>query len=512
MIAYIRNNTRRKEAGTVSAAFAASGARVVKMKRLTSFILAFIMAFLCVSCAEPDEQATDIVEETESASAEETTYPRPDIPKTDFGGEKFVILYPGWGLYNDYFFAEEQTGEQMNDAIYKRTVNVEEYLSIDIDTFTPGYIEKIMPAVKASVLGGLDDYQLVLTHCIQDLSNMMISGYLLDWNKVPHINWDAMYWNQTIKDTLSIYGRLYYAASSYMIADPNGFLFNKQMVEEYNLGNPYALVKEGKWTLDRLNEMAQAVSGDLDGDGKYTVEDLYGLAAEADWMLISFMYGCDQLMVKRDETGEYVLDMYNDKMLSITEKLYNLFHNGNQTYLWSYGAPEDNILRINSGRVLFNIIPIHTCKIYRQSEVDFGILPFPKYDEAQEKYITLDWGGLMCIPTTAVNLDLIGMTNELLAYESLSTTIPAYYDVLLTGKFARDEESVDMLNIIYSSVVYDYGMNYCGFEGGFNPLFYMIPQLIAQGKSTDLSSLYSRNEKTAHKVLERISEKMKDVP
>lgn len=478
-------------------------------ERIICLFLALAITFMaCSACAEGTQVAADTETETADTSDAETTYPRPKIEKTDFGGENYVILYPLWGLYNDYFFADEQTGEQMNDAIYKRTINVEDYLGIDIKGHSLASVLDIIPTVKAAVMSGIDDFQLVLTHCIQDLGNMMTSGLLLDWNSVPYISWDPGYWNQTISDTMSIGGKLYYAASSYMIADPNGFLFNKLMIEENRLPNPYELVRDGRWTLDMLYDMVRAVSGDLDGDSRFTVGDMYGLAAECDWMLISFMYGCDQYMVKRDEFGGFVLDMYNDKMLTITQKLYNLFHGGNHTYLWRFNAPEDEKILISTGRVLFNIIPIHTCKIYRQSEVDFGILPFPKYDEAQKKYITNDWSGLMCIPTVAQNTELIGMASELLAYESLTTTMPAYYDILLTGKFARDEESVEMLNIIFSSIVYDSGMNYFGFDSGFMALFYMIPFMIGRDKSTDLASYYKANEKTAQRMLDRLIENM----
>lgn len=481
-------------------------------KRVTSVFLAVIIVFFTTACAQQTQNASDTETHAETTVESETTYPRPAIEKTDFGGETFMILYSEWGLYTDYFFADEQTGEQMNDAIYKRTLSVEEYLGIDIDQHSVPSVVDIMPTINASVMGGSDDYQLVLTHCIQDLGNMMVSGLLLNWDNIPHISWDPKYWNETIRDTMSIDGKLYYAASSYMIADPNGFLFNKQMIDEYRLPNPYQLVREGKWTLDTLYEMVRAVSTDLDGDGKYTVNDLYGLAAESDWMLNSFMYGCDQYMVKRDETGGFVLDMYNEKTVTMTQKLYDLFHGGNHTYLWPFRTPVENTLLINSGRVLFNIIPLHDSKIYRQSEVDFGILPFPKFDESQKNYITLDWGGLMCVPSVTQKADMIGMACELLAYESLTTTIPAYYDVLLTGKFARDEESVEMLNIIFSTIVYDSGMNYFGFDSGFMPLFYMIPFMIAQNKSTDLTSYYKQNEKIAQKNLDRLIDKMKDVP
>jgi hypothetical protein len=37
---------------------------------------------------------------------------------------------------------------------------------------------------------------------------------------------------------------------------------------------------------------------------------------------------------------------------------------------------------------------------------------------------------------------------------------PAYYDVALSGKFTRDEESAEMLEIIRRHRVYDFGMTY----------------------------------------------------
>ena len=75
------------------------------------------------------------------------------------------------------------------------------------------------------------------------------------------------------------------------------------------------------------------------------------------------------------------------------------------------------------------------------NHVDFGvgILPYPKYDTEQEDYISLDWGGLMGVPGTIVNTEMVGAVIELLAYESADTVIPAYYDVLLSGKLARDD-------------------------------------------------------------------------
>ena len=136
-------------------------------------------------------------------------------------------------------------------------------------------------------------------------------------------------------------------------------------------------------------------------------------------MLISFYVGCDQYMVKRDETGKVALsDMYNDKMLTITQKLYDLFYTAATTHICGlYGpASAESKILMDTGRCLFSVIPLKTAvKIYRQSDVDFGILPFPKYDEPQDGSTFQTTGaGPMCIPAVAQNTELIGMTCELL--------------------------------------------------------------------------------------------------
>ena len=92
----------------------------------------------------------------------------------------------------------------------------------------------------------------------------------------------------------------------------------------------------------------------------------------------------------------------------------------------------------------------------RQMELDFGIIPGPKYDEAQENYRNV--GGnpyFTAVPITAPDLNMIGAVMESLAYESTMTVKVAAYDEMLWGKVSRDDASEEMLNIIYSTLCYD---------------------------------------------------------
>ena len=102
---------------------------------------------------------------------------------------------------------------------------------------------------------------------------------------------------------------------------------------------------------------------------------------------------------------------------------------------------------------------------------------------------------------------------ELLAWESGNEVIPAFYDLVLAGKLARDEDSVRMLDIIFDTVAYEVGGSYFGFDAGVNDLFYSLPRLAVDQKSSDFSSYYKRLEKQSvrdielfYKNLDRIEE------
>lgn len=72
----------------------------------------------------------------------------------------------------------------------------------------------------------------------------------------------------------------------------------------------------------------------------------------------------------------------------------------------------------------------------------------------------------MCVPASAGDPELVGLVAELLASESCRTVIPAFYDVLLGEKVARDEKAKETLDIIFENDIYDLGVN-LGYYGLF---------------------------------------------
>lgn len=97
---------------------------------------------------------------------------------------------------------------------------------------------------------------------------------------------------------------------------------------------------------------------------------------------------------------------------------------------------------------------------------------------------------MLCVPAVVGNPELIGKACELLAYHSGDTTIPAYYDLVLGEKLSRDEDSKEMLKLIYGNITYDAGVNYVGFEANMMALFYTLQRLVVRDGSANFASWY----------------------
>ena len=115
------------------------------MKHISRILIALLLLAmvlpLAVSCAETVDSAdTTLPAETVAPSGdvvetepEETLFAPSDIPSDlRFDGETVKILY--WNdVPNVEFFVEDQTGEAVNDAIWKRNVNVQEQFGITLE-------------------------------------------------------------------------------------------------------------------------------------------------------------------------------------------------------------------------------------------------------------------------------------------------------------------------------------------------------------------------------------------
>ena len=424
------------------------------------------------------------------------------VDTLDFGGEELNQVAFNWQGYQFYFFASEENGDIMNDAIYNRTCAVEEALNVKIVLEMHGdncgtYVSEIKPVI----LAGDDVYDLMFNHCIDGISTYASEGYLYNLDNLPYIDMTADWWNREQMDVLKLGENTYYAVNDMMVPCPYVMFFSKELVANLDMENPYQLVYDGRWTLDKFEEMARAAVSDLNGDGKMDENDRWGVTAQETSKYISFMTGAGQYITDRDADGRIQLALKTAKTQDMMERFAALAKD-NVVYM-PPSMDRSDMLTLDTGRLMFQLDSLASAELLREYTVEFGLIPYPKYDEAQTDYISLDWGGLLSVPCTITNPELVGAAMELLAWESANEVLPTYYDIVLTGKLSRDDDAVRMLDILFDTVTYEIGGNYFGFAAGFTDLFYALPRLAIDKKSSDFSSFYEKLEKNANKNIEK---------
>lgn len=483
---------------------------------ISMFLLAAsLLGAAMVSCGDASDGGTVTAAPNNSA---ETTAVETEALRTphaipvdtlDFGGEELNMSYFDWQGYLYYFFADEENGDVMNDAVYSRTRVVEEALNVKLVAESLGALcSDFVAVMKPLLLAGDDVYDLMFNHCIDGISTFASEGYLYNLDTLNYIDMDAEWWNKEQMDILRLGENTYYAVNDMMIPCPYVVFFNKEMVANFGMENPYQLVYDGKWTLDRFDEMARAAVSDVNGDGKMDENDSWGVTAQETSKYISFMTGANQYITDRDDDGHIQLALKTEKTQSLMER-FEALTKDNVIYMPPSMNRED-MLTLDTGRLMFQLDSLSAAELLREYTVEFGFLPYPKYDEAQADYISLDWGGLLSVPYTISNPDMVGAAMELLAWESANEVIPTYYGTVLQGKLARDNDAINMLDILFDTVTYEIGGNYFGFSNGFGDLFYAIPRLAIDRKSSDFASFYDRLEKGANKTIEKFYESLEN--
>jgi len=363
-------------------------------------------------------------------------------------------------------YAEEETGDPINDAIYMRNKKIEEQYNVAIKEILYTRDSLNVP-VKKAVAAGDRSYDLICGN-IRELGIISLRKELLDLARVNYIDLQKPWYDQNAAADLSIGHKLFFAVSELQISNKDGtwsVLFNKKLLQNLGLDDPYKLVKDGKWTMDKMFEYASAANKDINGDGIMNEEDQWGMEGEG-FNIYALMNGAGTRLVKKDENDMPYYAGYTERDIDIFEKGAAYIGDKNKSMLAEnfaskYSNVWDGLINpiFATDRILFFFTSLSRVTWHRSSETDFGILPVPKYEENQQNYVNTVSVWLACglgitVDFDGSDLDRSAIIAEALSAESLYTLTPAYYDIQLKTKFARDDESSEMLDIIFANRVY----------------------------------------------------------
>jgi len=480
----------------------------MKMKKALCLILLAAMLLSGVSCSN-EAAADETTAQTAAAETQpvETEYHYYDhIEARDLGGMEFRIIsrmtakghdvqvHTDYG--NDEIDAQELDGTPINDTVYNRNRELETrynftYQSIQFDT-------NPMETVKTSVLAGSDDYDAV----VDSLRPMSQYNLFRRYDDLQYIDMSADCWDHNATDSLSVWGDHYVLIGDMLTLDKKGtwcVLFNKGLAADYQVGNMYDMVREGTWTFDTFRSIVELGAFDLDGDGKMTESDRWGLLGEG-FNTNIFMFGGEVRISVKDDKDYPVLSAYTDRSVALFEKVFALLDNRELTMHldWAKGGPSATLTAFSEDRGLFYMTGIGTAMEYRYMDTDFGILPVPKFDEAQNNYYTslsTSNSAAIAIPKSCGSADDAAFVLQATCLASTDTLQKAFYETVLTGVTARDEESGEMLDILFAGRVFD-----LAFIQRWGDLFGLFSGLV-NSRSSDLTSKYQKMEAAANQAI-----------
>ena len=439
-------------------------------------LLVSIMAALFAACAseKPDTSQNADNVPGNGASADEQAEPAEEdifagIEINEYGGRQFNIL--ARENYVEQFEAEEENGDIINDSVYKRNRTVEEKFDVKINVIASPWNEQ---NIKKSVTAGDGAFDLIDNYAAY-VGNLAGAGLYLNLLDIPQLRLTERWWSQHAVDELTVNGKLFVVPGDITINLWETIMtvfFSKGLLKDLNLEDPYKLVTSGNWTYNKMLEMCKNASADLNGDGKMYTEDRYGSLIYDDLSFVNFHNAFDVPTTKKDENGMPYFNLGSPEVFELAEQMYNLSHftegiiYGNQSegfdklYTAGYPIVETSLNMFANDQILFYLTTLGDAENLRSMETDFGILPYPKKTAEQKMYKTSsrDQHTMFGIPVDVKDDAFAGLVTEALCVASNKIVIPTYYEIALKSKYARDDESQEMLDIIRQGLNFDFGI------------------------------------------------------
>lgn len=479
-------------------------------KTFTCLCAVLLLGATAISCASQADDKTK--KETEPAVTEtstteaETTDPIYDVlPQADYAGYTFRILNNISNFAYTNMGAEGQTGEALDDVIYARNARVEEALNIKLQIDDKEW-EDNKNAIANSVKAGEDLYDVYFNELYLVLGHAS-NNYLLDMTQIESLDFDNPWWNKKAIASAAIGTPIYAAFGDLHLMYYECFVpvvFNKSIINNLDLDDPYQLVKDNRWTIDVMSSMMKEAKIDVDGDSAWTITDQYPIAVYAH-NSTGFLTAANVSLISKNADGIPVWNGVSDQFATAYNKLISAIfadktdNAANATgYQGDAGATLIHDM-MKGGNVLFYIEPLGSIKKLRNVDYEIGVIPMPKYDEEQKEYCSYIFhgAGAMGIPKTNSNPERTGVIAEYLSAYAHDTVKSTYFDETLDFKYIQDEEGQQMLDIIFSngsvdlSAVYDWG----GLRGRISDSLYA-------GKS-DIVSTVEKSSKAITRAIEK---------
>ena len=460
-----------------------------------------------VSTVSADDESSEAVSEPEDTGC---WLPEKDWNTTITWATQYnTAVDPASDVRYYEIWCEEDLGDIVSQAVLARSRWLEDEYGITIDmVYNPN--GGVVPYAKLCVESNLP--LDVITGAVCAIAPSLENGYFYDFREINKnyndgngwLRLDEDYWDQNSMRDYSFANRVYMLTGDICLFDDEStwaMFFNKGMAEEYGIENPYKTVKDGNWTIDRLHEYCKQVTMATGDKLTWVAEDhnKWGMITQS-VDCIMFMMGCGQNMIAKDSNDLPYMRITEQRNIDVAQKVVSMLIDENFVGVadfygaWNTGVYDVEIQMFANGDALFmpNYINMLTSPSIKESEVDIGVLPMPKADEIQENYsssASVYYLQMVAVPlSNTANLEATLYALEAMAWYGERYVNPQYYEKVLKLQKFRDEDSEEMLDLIFRNRTYDMAIAY-----NFSDMIQFYNTLLGD-RTTDIVSKFDAKQ------------------
>jgi len=443
------------------------------MKKIIAFLLATLMIVAVSACAKQGGKDKDNDQNQNDKTPENI------FADVDLQGETYTLMCftttEGTAKINSYsdLSADELSGDPVNDAVYERNEKIKSNLNCDLEIYEMGTY-----GASGTINVGSDLKNILLAGNPDNISAGFVNGIslsalikgevLYNLNDIDTLGLDNEWWYKGANDSMTINGKLFAATGDFSVrglVSMTSIFFNKTLLERYEaLENPYDLVRSGKWTIDKLAEYASVMT-EIGGDGTLSVDDQVGFVSE--WGSSYYYLSAAGIRAYENNGTDVVFAMNNSNAQTMVTKISNLLTNKQVSkivadhYNDNYSAA-GVLSYFGDNKIAFYSHNIYDALELRDMEAEFGMLPLPKLDESQTQYYSISnryFSSYALIPLASPDAEVAGTLLNALAYYGNMHLREAVYDRSFRSlKLLRDEDSVQMFELIIDTQIQDMGL------------------------------------------------------
>ncbi len=493
------------------------------MKKITaiSLLAAMLATISCGTQTSTGDSETTLADTTSTAAQETEAELGREAAKSalpdslSFDGETVTVLVgeDEGSLLEIY---AEQTGDVVDDAVYSRNVAVEERLGITIahEAIAVGSGDKIAQAVKTQVLAGDSTYDVAFGGQYYSTA-LALEGVFYNLLNLPHLDLGAPWYSQIFIDAATLYDTLFYLTGDISLSSTTSSyitFYNKKLAESHLSGvDLYGMVNDGKWTLEGFDKLLTDIYQDLNGNGQRDDADFYGYAlALGTRPLDALLPACDISLVTLNKDGDPELSLNSERTIRMYELSEKLFFNNTGTFAVDGTAELLNKMaqKFRDSQSLFYVERLSWAGDLRDFTDPYGILPIPKFDEAQENYYTIphDQYRIVMVPSNCERTELVGAFIEEMSVQSYKTVTPAYFETALKTKYLNDNVDAQMYDLIIEGKRFDPGVIFSTSTGN---LAWVSRVVLKDGEP--FTSYYASIEDSAKEMLANVAKTLKEL-